>query len=150
MSPIRQLEYMLMMAAADNSLGMAEMKLLKDRCQYWGITKDEFSEAMDRALSPDEQPPLPTDRKSGLQLLANLGEMMAADGEMDEVERGMFEATAQRLGIPPDEWPLPGTARARYMATRTDAMDDDPATTGRQRLRDSTELPDLPEDFDLD
>jgi len=124
MKPIRQLEYMLMMAAADNSLGMAEMKLLRERCQYWGITKEQFSEAMDRALCPEKRPALPTDKRAGLQLLANMGEMMAADGEMDVVERGMFANTAEKLGIPKEEWPMPGTARTRFIAKHSNAKWD--------------------------
>jgi len=171
MDPVKQLEYMLVMAAVDGSLNMSEMKLLRERCEHWGIDKADFSSAMNRALSPETAPKLPTDRESGLQLLANLGEMMAADGRLFEVERGLYEATAQRLGIAEEDWPLPGTARARFIAKGSDKAWDPSArrsadAAGRAQatdtqsgpeeavseapVEDSTELPELrDEDFDL-
>ena len=45
-------ENLVMMALADGSVSRGEFELLSDRCQVWGITSDQFKNAIERAVAP--------------------------------------------------------------------------------------------------
>ena len=96
---IDKLRNLLAMAVADGSLSEREIHFLSDRVLKWGITEHEFTEAVEFALSHRGQLTLPSDREAGLDLLREMVQMMAADGQLSESEKRMFATAAAYLNV---------------------------------------------------
>ena len=82
-----QLRNLLVMAAADGAMTEAEINLLTDRAKSWSVPEDEFASAIRYAISDDAQLVLPDTRAERVSMLEDLLRMMAADGQLAEVEK---------------------------------------------------------------
>ena len=94
---------LLIMAAADGTLKEREIKFLMNRSARWGITEEQFSEAVAHALSDRAELRIPTQEPERLSMLQDLIRMMAADGELAEVEKQLFATVAAKMKISNEE-----------------------------------------------
>ena len=92
-------ENLVLMALADGSVSRSEFELLSDRCQIWGITSEQFQNAINRAIEPGAQFHLPEDRMARFSLLKEMVRMMGADGMLADNERRLFAAAAATMEI---------------------------------------------------
>lgn len=98
-----QLRNLLVMAAADGSLTEREISFLTDRAQDWSIPEDEFAAAVRYAISDDAALVVPETREERVTMLQELIRMMAADGNLADVEKQLFATAAVKMGFSDDE-----------------------------------------------
>lgn len=101
-SNVEQLDHLknlVIMAAADGSLAEGEIAFLVDRCATLGLDEEDLEKAISFALSGEAKLKFPVDRAEQNQMLADLMRMMAADGELAEVEKRLFALAAAKMGI---------------------------------------------------
>ncbi len=96
---IEKLRNLLALAVADGTLTEREIRFLSERVQKWGIPEHQFAEAVEFALAHPGELTLPRGKEAGLELLREMLQMMAADGELKESERRMFATAAAHLRI---------------------------------------------------
>ncbi|MFV1965067.1 MAG: TerB family tellurite resistance protein [Pirellulaceae bacterium] len=94
---------LLIMAAADGALTEREIKFLMNRSARWGITEEEFSKAVAYALSDKAELRVPTQEPERHSMLRDLIRMMAADGELADVEKQLFAAVAAKMKMSDNE-----------------------------------------------
>lgn len=99
MNALDHLKNLVIMAASDGSLSEQEIALLIDRCGHLGLQEEDLEKAIAFALGGDAKLRLPVDRTEQNQMLGELIRMMAADGELREVEKRLFALAAARMGI---------------------------------------------------
>jgi uncharacterized tellurite resistance protein B-like protein len=99
MKRMDKLRNLLVMAASDGSLTELEIKYLMDRCHQWQLSDAALAEAIEYALSGDAELVLPPRESDRVEMLRDLMEMMAADGELAETERNLFAVAAANMGI---------------------------------------------------
>lgn len=90
---------LLLMAASDGRMAESELRLLSHRAAEWGITDDQFEEALELALTGRAELTIPPDADERRQLLKELVRMMAADGKMCEAEKRLFALCSGVIGI---------------------------------------------------
>lgn len=98
-----KLRNLLVMAASDGQLTESEIKYLANRCQKWGLPESSFADAVTYALSKDAELALPPRQSDRLEMLEDLMSMMAADGDLAEIERHLFAIAAARMDISEDK-----------------------------------------------
>lgn len=98
-----QLRNLLVMASADGSLTEREISFLTDRAKSWSIPEDEFAAAVRYAISDDAAFIIPETQEDRVAMLQELIHMMAADGELAEVEKELFATAAVKMGFSNDE-----------------------------------------------
>ena len=94
---------LMIMAAADGKLAKEEIALLVDRAREWGISRGEVAATMEFAASSDAEFVLPSSSEEGRQVLEDLARVMAADGELADVERKLFALAAAAMDITTDD-----------------------------------------------
>ena len=99
MNSLDHLKNLVIMAAADGSLSEHEIGLLIDRCGGLGLQEEDLEKAIAFALSDGAKMRLPIDRAEQNAMLSELIRMMAADGQLLEVEKRLFALAAARMGI---------------------------------------------------
>ncbi len=99
MEQLDHLKNLVIMAAADGSLSEQEIALLVDRCATLGLAESDLEQAIAFALSGEAKLKLPVDRGEQDRMLADLMRMMAADGQLQEVEKRLFALAAAKMGI---------------------------------------------------
>ena len=103
MEQLDHLKNLVIMAAADGSLSEQEIALLVDRAASLGLDEEDLEKAIAFALSGEAKLKFPVDRTEQNQMLADLMKMMAADGELQEVEKRLFALAAAKMGIEKQE-----------------------------------------------
>lgn len=96
---IDKLRNLLSLAVADGTLSEREIHFLSERVLKWGIPEHEFAEAVEFALAHPGELTLPRGREDGLDLLREMVQMMAADGQLSESEKRMFATAAAHLNV---------------------------------------------------
>ena len=99
MNALDHLKNLVIMAAADGSLSEHEIALLIDRCGGLGLQEEDLEKAIAFALSDGAKMRLPVDRSEQDKMLGELIRMMAADGQLLEVEKRLFALAAAKMGI---------------------------------------------------
>lgn len=99
MENLELLKNLMVMAAIDGKLADEEMELLLDRAKQWGIVEDDFKATLEYAGDPDAALTLPESKSQRLQLLSDLVRVMAADGELAELEKNLFALAAAHMDI---------------------------------------------------
>jgi uncharacterized tellurite resistance protein B-like protein len=94
---------LMVMAAADGKLTDGEIALLVERGRKWGITKGEVAAAADYASSGDAEFVFPPSIEERREVLAELVRVMAADGELADIEKKLFALAAAAMDISRDE-----------------------------------------------
>ncbi len=98
-----KLRNLLVMAAADGSLTEREIAFLADRRERWSIPADEFAEAIRYAISDVAELEIPESQEERVEMLQDLLRMMAADGDLAEVEKKLFATASVAMNISDDE-----------------------------------------------
>jgi uncharacterized tellurite resistance protein B-like protein len=99
MNRIDQLKNLVIMAAADGRLTQSEIALLIDRCAELGLSESDLESAIDYALSEKPALKLPTTKEEKEELLTDLLRVMAADGQLREVEKRLFAVAAAKMSV---------------------------------------------------
>lgn len=99
MRHLDHLKNLVIMASADGSLSEREIALLVDRCSELGLAESDLGKAVEFALSDEASLKLPTDRAEQMEMLADLIRIMAADGELSEVEKRLFALAAAKMNV---------------------------------------------------
>ena len=90
---------LMIMAAADRKFTDQEVEFLTLRADRWGLTDQQFEEALRSATSGDAQLVIPETRDERINLLRELLEVMAADGELAPLEKQLFAGAAAKMEI---------------------------------------------------
>jgi uncharacterized tellurite resistance protein B-like protein len=90
---------LLLMAASDGRMTEAELRLLLHRAAEWGISDDQFEDAIHDALHGQAMLTLPDEPAQRIEVLKDLIRMMAADGRLDRDEKALFALASAALGI---------------------------------------------------
>lgn len=99
MTPLDHLKNLVIMAAADGSLSEQEIALLIDRCGQLGLAEEDLEKAIAFALSGEAKLRLPSEPVDQKSMLTELMRMMAADGQLLEVEKRLFALAAAKMGV---------------------------------------------------
>lgn len=100
LEPLDLLKNLVVMSAADGSLSEEEIALLVDRCAALGLSEESLEQAISFAISHRSALKLPTTREEQETVLADLIQMMAADGKLSESEKRLFALSAAKMGFP--------------------------------------------------
>jgi uncharacterized tellurite resistance protein B-like protein len=98
-----QLKNLVIMASADGALTEREIALLVDRCAELGLSEGDLEKAFNFALSEGAALKLPTLHAEKIAMLSDLILVMAADGELSELEKRLFALAAAKMEIDRDE-----------------------------------------------
>ncbi|HND51373.1 MAG TPA: hypothetical protein PLV92_03215 [Pirellulaceae bacterium] len=94
---------LLTMAAADGKLTEREIEFLSHRALQWGLTDHQFTEAVDSALRHQGEVSIPRSKAERLELLRDMIRMMAADGQLADVEKQLFATVAAVMKMRADD-----------------------------------------------
>lgn len=103
MTPLERFQHLLAMAAADSRMNESELGFLAERAHDLGITKEEFHDALQSAVSGQTNAAVPTGAAERRVLLKDLILMMAADGEIQAKEKELFAQIAATMEVDTDE-----------------------------------------------
>lgn len=98
-----KLRNLLVMAASDGSLTEREIAFLSDRRERWAVPEDVFADAIRYAISDVAELEIPESREERVEMLQDLLRMMAADGDLAEVEKKLFATASVAMNISDDE-----------------------------------------------
>ena len=87
------------MASADGALTEREIDWLVDRCSELGLDEADLGTALEFAISDHATMKLPKVREEQMQLLSDLVKIMAADGQLDEIEKRLFAVAAAKMNV---------------------------------------------------
>ncbi len=99
MERFEMFKILMLMAAADNKFTDEEVQLLALRSHRWGLTDEQFTEALQFAKAGPSSLRLPESRADRERLLRELLEVMAADGELAPVEKKLYAVAATAMGL---------------------------------------------------
>lgn len=99
MQHLDHLKNLVIMASADGSLSEREIAMLVDRCSEMGLEESDLGKAVAFALSEEASLKLPKEHGEQIAMLEDLMRIMAADGELSEVEKRLFALAAAKMGI---------------------------------------------------
>ena len=99
MKPIDYLKNLVIMASADGALTEREIDWLVDRCSELGLDEADLGTALEFAISDHATMKLPKVREEQMQLLTDLIKIMAADGQLDEIEKRLFAVAAAKMNV---------------------------------------------------
>jgi uncharacterized tellurite resistance protein B-like protein len=94
---------LLLMAAVDGRMSEAEFRLLSHRAAEWGITDEQFEQAIQDAIAGKAELTIPTDPAERTELLKEMIRIMAADGHMAEEQKQLFALAASVLDVSMEE-----------------------------------------------
>lgn len=103
MQPMDALRYLLIMAASDGKIVREELRLLTHRAVAWGISDAQFEAMLDEAISGKTELLRPNTDREREGLVKELIYMMAADGQLTDLEKKFFASFASHVGILPSE-----------------------------------------------
>ena len=103
MNRIEQLRNLVVMAVADGSLGVEELRLLAERAVELQLDEYNVGDAIHYALGDDAALELPTSEEAQEALLTDLIRMMAADGQLTESEKRLFAVAAAKMNYGADK-----------------------------------------------
>jgi hypothetical protein len=97
MNLLDKLTNLLVMAAVDRSFTEREIHFLLNRCVRWGISQQEFARALEYACSDEAELRIPPNKEDRINLLQDLIRVMAADGDLADVEKRLFATAAAKM-----------------------------------------------------
>ncbi len=95
---------LVVMAAADGQLNESEVTLLAQRAERWGLTEEQVDTALESAKSADFQLVIPVSKISRIEMIRELIRVMAADGELADIEKKLLAIASVAMEIPPEEF----------------------------------------------
>jgi DnaJ-domain-containing protein 1 len=94
---------LVIMAVSDGKLSAEELALLSQRATRWGISQSEFDTSIREARAADAAMSLPHTKGERHQLLREMIQVMAADGDLADIEKNLFAVAAATMQISDDE-----------------------------------------------
>jgi uncharacterized tellurite resistance protein B-like protein len=94
---------LMVMAAADGRMTEEEAGFLSQRAKRWGISEEQFADAMVFSVSKDAVVSIPETHGERRQLLMEMMRMMAADGELADIEKDLFAVAAGTMQVSAEE-----------------------------------------------
>ncbi|MFO0912740.1 MAG: hypothetical protein U0795_07270 [Pirellulales bacterium] len=87
MKPTDLIRNLMIMAAIDGKFTQPELEYLGERARLWGISPDEFKTQISAAVRPEADFTIPPTMGERLEVLSEMIQVMAADGNLDEIEK---------------------------------------------------------------
>ena len=103
MDRFEKFKNLFVMAAADGSLSQEEVGFLAERSRRWGLTDQQFTTAIEYSMSPEATLSIPDDPRDRKEMLRDLVRIMAADGELMDIEKQLFAVAAAEMDISDEE-----------------------------------------------
>ena len=85
------------LAASDGKFTDEEIQALAVRAEAWNISDDDFDSIIVGLQSGDVEIQLPNNRESKVELLSEMIRIMAADGELAEIEKHLCATAAANM-----------------------------------------------------
>ncbi len=92
------------LAAADGKFTQEEVDFLVARAQAWGISNDEFETALAGINEGQIEITVPESHDDRVQLMREMIALMAADGELAEMEKSLCATASARMDFTIDEF----------------------------------------------
>ena len=99
MKAIDYLKNLVIMASADGAFTEREIDWLVDRCAELGLDEADLGNALEYAIGDQAAMKLPKVPEEQERLLSDLIKIMAADGELDEIEKRLFAVAAAKMNV---------------------------------------------------
>ena len=94
------------LAASDCRFTDEELEFLAERAERWGISNDEFETAIAGISTGVAQIDLPESRHERTTLLQEMIRLMAADGELAEIEKRLCAVASAKMDFTSAEFDL--------------------------------------------
>lgn len=94
------------LAAADCRFTDEELEFLAERAERWGISSDEFETAIAGISTGVAQIELPESKRERTLLLQEMIRLMAADGELAEIEKRLCAVASAKMDFSTAEFQL--------------------------------------------
>jgi uncharacterized tellurite resistance protein B-like protein len=92
------------LAASDGKFTQEEIEFLVVRAEDWGISQDEFETALTGVSSGGSEIVLPESQQERIRLLTEMIRMMAADGELADVEKRLCAHVSAHMNLSIDQF----------------------------------------------
>src|SRR5262245_39976836 len=92
MKPTDLIRNLMIMAAIDGKFTQPELEYLAERAKLWGLTPEEFKQQISAAVRPEAEFTIPPTMGERLEVLGEMIQVMAADGDLHEVEKRFLAA----------------------------------------------------------
>jgi uncharacterized tellurite resistance protein B-like protein len=94
---LRLFQNLVNLAASDCQFTDEELEFLTERAERWGIGFAEFESAVADVSTGSIQIELPESRPARVQLMQEMIRMMAADGELAEIEKRLCAVASAKM-----------------------------------------------------
>ncbi len=104
MDKLNLFQNLVFMAASDGKFTDEEIQALAVRAESWNISNDDFDSIIVGLQSGDVDMILPETREQKTELLSEMVKIMAADGELAEVEKQLCATAAAKMDFTMQEF----------------------------------------------
>jgi uncharacterized tellurite resistance protein B-like protein len=94
------------LAASDCRFTDEELEFLAERAQRWGIAFDDFDEAIAGVSTGQIRINLPDSKHERTELMREMIRMMAADGELADIEKRLCAVASAKMDFTTSEFDL--------------------------------------------
>ncbi len=95
---------LVVLAASDGKFTDEEIQALAIRAEQWNISNDDFNSILVGLQSGDVDLVLPENHEACVELLSEMVRVMAADGELAEIEKELCATAAVKMHISSTEF----------------------------------------------
>ncbi len=99
MDDLELFDNLMILAASDGKLTEEEVAFLAVRADDLGISQDDVEAAIAGASSDEAELVLPTEGPRRVEVLQQMITLMAVDGHLAEIEKGLCAAAAAAMGF---------------------------------------------------
>jgi len=99
MERLQLFQNLVLLAASDGKFTEEEVQALAVRAEDWNISDEEFQSILVGLETGEVDMHLPEKRESRFELLSEMVRVMAADGDLAEVEKHLCATAAVRMDI---------------------------------------------------
>lgn len=99
MNRVELFNNLVVMAAVDGKITDEEAAYLAQRAVHWGITEAEATRAIQNGMSSQRDFAVPPTKEGRLEVLREIIQMMAIDGELAGVEKQLCASAAVAMDI---------------------------------------------------
>lgn len=99
MDHLNLFQNLVFLAASDGKFTDEEVRALAVRAENWNISNEDFNSIIVGLQSGDVEMHLPEEREKRIELLSEMVRVMAADGELAEVEKHLCATAAVKMDL---------------------------------------------------
>ena len=103
MDRLQLFQNLVIMAASDGKFAEEEIQALAVRAENWNISNEDFESILIGVRAGEVDLQLPESRAGRYELLGEMIRLMAADGELAEVEKHLCATVAVKMDISNEE-----------------------------------------------